>query len=63
MSDIRPHKFIASTDSDEVYVLRVFCEYCGHIAFNGNQSKSNIENQAEAKKGCPCAPQPPKENK
>ncbi len=52
----KPHKFIeAAGVGATTYRGVIFCEYCGHVAFNANAS-DNTQAQAQAKQECPLAP-------
>lgn len=51
-----PHKFKQGGRTDSDYYFVIYCEYCGHVAYHGNQSKESIKLQDKAKEGCPCSP-------
>lgn len=49
---MKKHKFIA-TETGGTYGTRIFCEYCGHVAYNSNRSNiENLESQKIAKEPC-----------
>ena len=56
MTKNNAHKFKAISNNASVYALIVYCEYCGHVAFNANHSSLMDQMQREAKLPCPLAP-------
>jgi len=57
MSDQQPHKFIYKSNGSSVYAQIIFCEYCGHVAFNANDTHIRDRDQAIAKEPCPRCPE------
>ena len=53
------HKFIGVDSGESVYSAKVFCEYCGLIAYDANRRELTEKGQLEAKEPCPNSP--PKE--
>ena len=38
------------------YGLIIYCEYCGHVAYDLNRPSENHRTQKEAETGCKCSP-------
>jgi hypothetical protein len=51
------HKFVNGPGIGGAnYNGAIFCEYCGHVAFYGNNGDHNIARQEQAKEPCPRNP-------
>lgn len=52
MTNYNPHKF-NHNNAPSVHAVIIYCEYCGHVAFNGNACSQNEHYQVGAKLECP----------
>lgn len=53
------HKYKPACNGSGTYDYSIFCEYCGHVAFNANRGDDSVKNQLKAAEPCPRAPQEP----
>ena len=53
---MKAHKFIFEDTGYRSYGRTVFCEYCGLVVFDGNNTRDHPDQYQKAKKGCPLAP-------
>lgn len=49
---MKQHRFISKQEGS-IYSRIVYCSYCGHVAFDGNNSNDRDKHQKIAREECP----------